>query len=586
MTLHEALATRAVRQYRRRDILTFVGLRHYLRSKSARRDRWANDVATEIVRRRTSGVYHKVYHYKERAEGGQFIYRHLHVPGPNECLAEAALIAACAEAGGKFTPLPCVYSYRLESFGEERGVFEPYYLGFCERHRHIAKACHENPNALVLYTDIRRFYPSVTVACALEKWNDACKASGLPSSWQELGGKLLREHGEVSDESPDAILTGPMLSHLVGNLVLHELDQVFSKRLPGRYFRYVDDIAVVVDASELDSVEAELKGAVNSLGLDLHPDKRMLVPASEWLDGEDDFENTPRPNWMTFIGQIHQLLLFHPDRRRELDKLMKTEGLRIPLLDYAEVSQGRDRLERLWDVFTEYKDWFARKMQRLEPYDIVSEALQLRKVYTDEAMEIFAGFSELEGFQRKRRVHRARFLTIRLAYLATLDDLVAMSDALLEIPELTAAGQIFRTVATGDATDLLVYGPSAAQAVCQARRASGGNVTLRPDWLDSALDLEQREATLQAFAILELNGIKIDGLKIGPPPEPMLQFCKWTSGSRSLLTSENLYFRELGSLHGIEDPNANRWALETAFDRDDLLVLDMQQALSTAESAS
>jgi len=39
------------------------------------------------------------------------------------------------------------------------------------------------------------------------------------------------------------------------------------------------------------------------------------------------------------------------------------------------------------------------------------------------------------------------------------------------------------------------------------------------------------------------------------------------------------YFLEIGCIHGVDDPSANQWAIETAFDRDDIMVFDMQEVM-------
>jgi hypothetical protein len=43
--------------------------------------------------------------------------------------------------------------------------------------------------------------------------------------------------------------------------------------------------------------------------------------------------------------------------------------------------------------------------------------------------------------------------------------------------------------------------------------------------------------------------------------------------------SPEAYFRELACVHGTTRPDLNSWAIETAFDRDDDLVFDMQELM-------
>ena len=60
----QTLALRAINQYRRRDTLAYVGLRYFLNNRCARRDRWANEIATHLVRTRRKGPYFGSQHFK------------------------------------------------------------------------------------------------------------------------------------------------------------------------------------------------------------------------------------------------------------------------------------------------------------------------------------------------------------------------------------------------------------------------------------------------------------------------------------------------------------------------------------------
>jgi hypothetical protein len=119
----EMLATRAVHQYRRRDLVTYVGLRQHLLAVSARRDVWTRQVALALATSAAIPVYHKVYFFKEVRRDGTVEFRDLYLPTPTEAMAEGALLAACAEAGDAFKPRPSVYSYQLCRGQEREGFF-------------------------------------------------------------------------------------------------------------------------------------------------------------------------------------------------------------------------------------------------------------------------------------------------------------------------------------------------------------------------------------------------------------------------------------------------------------------------------
>lgn len=108
------LAVRAVNQYRRRDIVSYLGLRLYLDNTCTVRDRWAREVASRLVLDDPCPRYHESFHFKEvKADTGEPEYRRLCLPTPNEIVAETALLAECADTGGRFVAPSCVYSYEL-----------------------------------------------------------------------------------------------------------------------------------------------------------------------------------------------------------------------------------------------------------------------------------------------------------------------------------------------------------------------------------------------------------------------------------------------------------------------------------------
>ena len=113
----EKLAVRAVNQYRRRDVIGYLGLRLYLESVCAARDEWGKTVATRLALGDHAPVYHSSLNFKERNEQtGTIEYRRLCIPTPNEIVAETALLAECAKAGEAFSTFSLDSSKDKENF--------------------------------------------------------------------------------------------------------------------------------------------------------------------------------------------------------------------------------------------------------------------------------------------------------------------------------------------------------------------------------------------------------------------------------------------------------------------------------------
>ena len=80
----ETLAKRAAFQYRRRDILAYASLRLYLKNECALRNRWAKEIACELVLNQSQPSYNHVLQFKQFDENRRPEFRDLYMPGPNE----------------------------------------------------------------------------------------------------------------------------------------------------------------------------------------------------------------------------------------------------------------------------------------------------------------------------------------------------------------------------------------------------------------------------------------------------------------------------------------------------------------------
>lgn len=332
------LAVRAVNQYRRRDVLSYLALRYYLHSDAARTDQWAQQVASNLVLTRTDRPYLHVHHFKDLSGGSKVDHRAMFLPGANEALAEAALLDECAKHPAFSNPA-CVFSYPLSSGLDRAGIFPHYSMGLRARHDAIARACDEFPDGVVRYIDIKRFYPSISPELALRAWTASAEAAGLEKCWRILGEKLIDDHSKLATGSNSSILTGPMFSHLIGNLVLRRLDDDLVGNLPARYFRYVDDITLVGSArSVADSIKI-IRSRLGDLGLNMHDEqssKSLELSSKEWLSGRNDFRQSHREiSWMTLIGDLKRFLLVNPGSHSQLHEAFRSEGFRLPVRDYS-----------------------------------------------------------------------------------------------------------------------------------------------------------------------------------------------------------------------------------------------------------
>jgi hypothetical protein len=571
----EILAIRAVNQYRARDVISYLGLRYYFVNLCARRDRWAEDVATHIVRTRSEPSYFKSSHFKELHDNGSVLHRDIFLPGPNEAFAEAALLAECAKYTA-FSSLPCVFSYRLSVGDDTRGIYVPYFDGFRERHIAITKACENHPDAVVLYTDIKKFYPSITAETARAEWNAACENASLAPQWRELGLKLLSDHAEIASVhvSGRGLLTGPMFSHLIANLVLRTIDDRMIESFAGRYFRYVDDVVLVGTKKEVVEGRAVLAELLEEIDLHLHASdqgKDFEVGAKEWLEGAGDFDSQNGHYWARFVGDLKQFLGTKPVDDNSLATEFDKAGFRIPIPQYKLAANEAPWRLRILARLRKYR-WLSKKFRMTSATQIIYTAQILREHYAQCLRAQLESGSSINGYNRKRIIPKIRFFAGRLLYLGSLEMLFEFSSLLDEYDELRMLAEVMRSVATRDITRLLPLGSNAAQSAAQI-------LSLSPDSISCHIE-NWTPVCLQGLAIFRMNGISVDG----PSDDDLNLFAIWSAYSQKLMgTGGEPSIRELACLHGVAETGRHSEILNTVFDWDETLAFDVINQFSESD---
>ncbi len=560
------LAIRATNQYRRRDVLAYLGLRYYLDNSAARSDRWAREVAPDLILRREEPCYLTVQHFKEADSLGRVTHREMFLPGPNEALAEASLLDACAQSGELFSPSKSVFSYRLANADDLSGVYQHYMHGLRQRHEAIASACKQSPDAAVLHLDIRRFYPSVTIPRATSAWLSAAESQGMDRHWIDVGLHLLQDHARASATGNGHLLTGPMFSHLVGNLLLRPVDQAMS-RLPVRYFRYVDDVTLVGTDAQLDSAMSSLKSSLDELDLSLHGQdsaKWLKVSAETWLLGENDFVEPRRGNsWMSLIGDLKRLLVLSPELREPLLEEFAANEIRLPVPDYASTVQERSYKVRLTELLN--ATWFRKIARKPSISGLVGHAIELRKQYESEARQLLDTISAADPFLAKRLLPKIRYRFGRLAYLGELAELGKLAGAARTIPALKFQSAVANSIATGDVNEIIDYGANAAQAVAQPLSMRTSQVVVGKQMLNPAAQ--------QALAVLRMNGLSVEGPPLGDAQSQLLKFATF-GADRPMMKSSEPFLRELACLHGLSEAPRHQAMLTTAFDAAEEITFD------------
>lgn len=561
MTSVGHIASACINQYRSRDIFAYLGLRYCLETDAAKADEWAEANATQAVFAKKDGAYLRSYHFKQVDENGAFEARDLFIPSIPEALAEIALLRKCAKAYNQ-TLSDRVFSYRLDDLDSSSGAFDPYMKGLRERQSQIASACRASPQGKVVYIDIAKFYPSISPDAAVKVWQSFCAGAELEESDKDLGLKLIQNYRTRSDGK--SILTGPMFSHFIANLILRSLDD-YAQTLGVDYFRYVDDITVVGEVADVDRAIELIRKELSAQGLQAHSvdsAKTLTLSTGDWLESSTDF--SPEEHsiaWMRLVGDIKKLLIFETAKTRDLEDAILVAGGRLPIPDYAEAVREVSSFKKirrlgLWG-------WLKLKTRAVTVSTILTDLERLRKRLYEEAMDALARPLAKEGYERKRAVSRLRYRLGRLVLIGQESMLINLVSKLNEWPELTYHQEIMKAILTGDCANVVAMGSNVAQAVAQIFRP-----TLKTATFSRTISGDK---DIQGLAVFILNGVPVEA-EVANTSHPLLRFARGPI-DRELMSSPRGLLQEIACLHGLGEVR-HPAILKTAFDIDESMIFD------------
>lgn len=393
-------------------------------------------------------------------QGVEHVYRDCIAPSPLTAIAES-LVLALLSANPVFAVTPRAYSYRWPPSEKSGSSYEFFAEGYKQRNVEIAAAL-SAPNQVAVVTDIKSFYPSARneqVESALKQLLD--KSDGEFKLW---GDAILGFYSQLLIAGGNGIPIGPASGHVLGHIILQDVDKELTSKYGARYFRYVDDMVIVCHKDEEIVVRRDIQRCIEQHGFLLNTDKTVAINATEWHHNILRSDVPDEDSFRSFSGDLTVYLAFHPDRAESLKNMFAEAGLSIPvgrLLALSSYSRFRYFLGRrktrsglahaISLVFTTNEHFLQRGLRLKSMYESSLSAL------VDEPVELSTNL-------RRWQVQRARRVINSLFYLREFSEWHIPRGTFDVFPELLEQRALAEALSSGIVNPILPFygrGPAA-----------------------------------------------------------------------------------------------------------------------------
>lgn len=527
----EILAARAINACRKLHLPTYVATRILLNSViSSKQSSWIQQTIPRKHSVLSSESYMRSSRFKKIEPGNGIEYREFQIPSPTALLSEALVLRYFSESK-EFKKSSRVYSYLWPESEESPFNYEHYISGYKRRNIDIANYLYKNPEKVVLISDIEKFYPSIPQDKLNQKLTAKLHASDLPPDIIDLALSLFNA---VSIRNNDGIgiFTGPEFSHLCGDLILDEIDASLEKQFGEAYFRYVDDIILIVDKKDLEKTKNLLSLLLSHENLTIHPDKTEEVPGHFWLsNGPHINTNVTSGSFEALVFKIKAFLSMRPTRQKSLEQLLNESNIFLPIYSIANSSQNHEFRNKLKQLYS--TGWkVAIKALFTDEEDILEDAIELKTRINDELLTLLSQLIPLSpAIHKKWHIQKLRYFLNRAVYLLDLPQLELIMTKIQHITELVENYSLIEALIYGDSSKLSdLPGPAATAfgSLMYSRQRYVSKNTVEISNNDS-LHVTESNAV---FALWNLIDIKTDSLTPDMGLGAYLSFCQAKKANR------------------------------------------------------
>ena len=497
----QTLLIRALNSTRQGYFPSYVGLR-LIGSQLPRTEH--SYLRRLILRRLSAGDQWRFRPYRlykgerQSAHGPVAEYRECLAPSPLTAVAEAVVLAQLS-AVPAFSVPSRAFSYLWPRSPQAGASYEFFAEGYKRRNAEIG-ALLLSPNRVAVIMDLKGFYPSVDKGRIESSLKSLLAASDTEAPFGT--GAILNFYSQVLSAGAGGIPIGPASCHVLGHVVLKDVDTELTEAYGDNYFRYVDDIIVVCDRADASRAMSRVQECVRAQGFQVNTDKTLVLDGQEWrhnilrpdVDDEDDFRR--------FTHDLAVYLAFHPGRGASVGQMLADGGLSMPM-----------RRVNALSTYSRFRYFIGRRhaqgglphaagMVLARDRQFLDRGLRLKRTYENSLARLVQERREDSPNLRRWQVQRVRRVANSLFYLRKFSEWSESSYLFDSFPELVEQRALSSALSSGTVNPILAFygrGPAAFAELW----AEHGDRDARLAPLPSAIT----PAELDSLITLRLHGV-------------------------------------------------------------------------------
>lgn len=125
----------------------------------------------------------------------------------------------------------------------------------------------------VLRLDVKDYYPSIQHDILMGKVGKKIRQKKLLNLIRNAISQrtVAKPNRKDKGKNDKGVPQGLSISNILANIYLLEMDHKYSSNPTIKYFRYVDDILIICQKTDIDQIRTEITNDCSKLGLSLHP---------------------------------------------------------------------------------------------------------------------------------------------------------------------------------------------------------------------------------------------------------------------------------------------------------------------------